>query len=201
MIDSKFEEKFNKRNITIMVDSAKMIEKVKILCKENGIKIADLENKLGLSQGNLSRWAKSCPLAIITLAQIAEILNTSVDYLLDTGSSYSNNGRSNTLNNLIEQTGDRRVEWKKLSYSKSKQIPEIKCVNELVYDSNVYAYDTKFLDKHLLFVHYKNNNISELYLENNNEYIMICDNDSFAQRLYKTINNEKQNIINEFFNS
>lgn len=184
-----------------MLDSTKMVETINQLCKENNIKIYDLEERIGVSKGNISRWANACPSSIVALYKIAEILNTSVDYILNTNYNSNQSGKAETLNNLIQQTSDRRVEWSKLSYVKAKHISVINCANELVYNSNLLVYDTIFRDKHLIFVCYSLNKKYELYIENNNEYIIICNNDSYAKRLYVSIYNEKQNVINDFFNS
>ena len=183
-----------------MFDSEQMVLKIKQLCKENSIKVCDLENAVGLSKGNISRWAKSCPSSIIALSQMANILNTSVDYILST--DHDNNaesGKSTTLNNLIKETEGRGVEWVKIPYSKSKKIPVIKCINDYIYEK-IFAYETNFLNQHLIFVCYDETQICELYIENNNEYIIICNNDSYSKRLRIAIDSLKQKIANDFFN-
>lgn len=183
-----------------MFDSAKMVEKINQLCSENNIKISDLEREVGLSKGNLSRWSKSYPSAIPTLYKIAEILNTSVDYLLDSKHHKRvGQGRSTILNQLLEQTESRGVVWKKISYSKYKKLGLYSCQNENVYNSTVSAYETTFVDKQLAFV-CTNENCS-LYIENNNEYFAICKNDSYTERLYDIIEELKQDVLNDFFNS
>lgn len=50
-----------------MFNSRRVVDTIKQLCKENNIKISDLENNLGLSKGNISRWTQSCPNAIKVL--------------------------------------------------------------------------------------------------------------------------------------
>lgn len=181
-----------------MVDSIKMIDKIKRLCNEKNIKISELEEEVGLSKGNLSRWAKSCPSAIQNLANIAEILNISVDYLLDTNTRLLASD-NNVLDILISETKNRSIVWQKLSYSKCKKISVINCVNEIIYKSNVAAYETNFNNKHLIFVLYKNTGVNQLYIENNNDYIIICDNDSYAERISQNIEQERMNAIDDFF--
>ena len=184
-----------------MFDNAKMIENIKKLCNENNVKISDLEEEVGLSKGNLSRWAKSCPSAIEILIKISEKFNVPVDYILNINYMENNeSGKNSTLNQLIMQTEEEVVVWEKLTYTKSKKIPVVNSINELVYNSNILLYETVFNGYHMIFVHYNDTNINKLFIENNNEYIIISDNDSYSERLYFSINNKKYRILNDFLN-
>ena len=185
-----------------MFNGESMVENIKTLCREHNIKISDLEKKIGVSKGNISRWAKSCPSPIISLSQIATILNTSVDYILNIECiPPSKSDKNSTLNTLIEKTINREVEWEKISYTKGKKIPIINCTNEPTYNNNVQAYSSFFKNNHLIFVFYHSTDNCELYIEDNNEYIIVCNNDSYAKRLKNAINNKKQNILKDFFNA
>lgn len=59
------------------------LERIKLLCKENGISQRKLEQELNLGNGATSKWVKSSP-SIETLNRIAGYFNVSVDYLLGT---------------------------------------------------------------------------------------------------------------------
>lgn len=177
-----------------------MVEKIKIACNEKNMRIADLEMEVGLSKGNLSRWAKSCPSSITSLVKIAEILNLSTDYILNTEYiGRVEEGRSKTLNKLLSQTKTGEIKWNKMLYAKVKKISVINCLNEIVYNSNIFSYETEFSDFHLIFVHYNSDGNEKLFLEQNNEYIMICENDSYVNQIYYLINNHKNDILKDFF--
>lgn len=56
-------------------------ELIKELVKERHISVAQLERTLNLSNGSISKWAKSKP-NTEPLEKVAEYLDTSIDYLL-----------------------------------------------------------------------------------------------------------------------
>lgn len=56
-------------------------ELIKQLVSDRHMSIAELERKLNLSNGSISKWAKSKPNSE-PLEKVAEYLDTSVDYLL-----------------------------------------------------------------------------------------------------------------------
>lgn len=76
-------------------------------------------------------------------------------------------------------------------YLKSKKIPVIKCVNEIVYEENVSVYETNFNNKHLIFVSYKNTCTNQLFIENNNDYIIVCNNNSYTEKIARSIEKRK----------
>lgn len=185
-----------------MFNSEKMIKNIKDLCIEKDIKISDLEREVGLSKGNLSRWAKSCPTPITSLVKISEILHVSTDYILNNNFIHETaNNKERVLNKLLQDTEAEVVVWEKIMYAKSKKIPVISSTNEIIYNSNIVAYDTVFSDTNIIFVHYNSDNSNTIYIERNNEYFCICKNDSTAILLHTILNNKKQNIVNDFFNN
>lgn len=56
-------------------------DKIKELCKKQGIPIYKLEEELGLSSGSVSKWNNSDPTAR-SLLLVAKKLNTSMEELL-----------------------------------------------------------------------------------------------------------------------
>lgn len=58
-----------------------LLDRVKELCKENGISQRKLEQDLELGNGASSKWAKSSPSSEL-LQKIAEYFNVSLDWLL-----------------------------------------------------------------------------------------------------------------------
>ena len=185
-----------------MFDSGRVVDTIKQLCKENNIKISDLESNLGLSKGNISRWTQSCPNAIKVLYDMADILNTSVDYILGTYvDQNTNNNKADTLNQLILDTKSRGVEWVKIESSKAKKIPIIRYVNDSVYNTRTLAYETNYNNFHLIFVGDTFDDENQLYIESNNDYILASDNDSFAKQLHIAITDTNKNVLNEFFSN
>lgn len=58
-----------------------MLEKIKKLCNERGIKIRQLERELGFGRDTIERWDKSIPRAD-RLAAVAKYFGTTVEQLL-----------------------------------------------------------------------------------------------------------------------
>lgn len=58
-----------------------LVEKIKVLCKEQKISIAELERKTGISNGQIRKWDVSTP-GSDKLEAIADYFDVSVDYLL-----------------------------------------------------------------------------------------------------------------------
>ncbi len=65
---------------------AKMIDRIKNLCKKNKINISTLEKETGLSNGQIGKWKERQPRADF-LYNIANYFNVSMEYLL-TGKEY-----------------------------------------------------------------------------------------------------------------
>lgn len=58
-----------------------LVEKIKLLCKEKKITIAELERKTGISNGQIRKWDNSTP-GVDKLNMIADYFDVSTDYLL-----------------------------------------------------------------------------------------------------------------------
>lgn len=56
-------------------------DKIKKLCRENGISVPKLEIELGLSSGSISKWDKSSPKAD-NLKKVADYFGVTIDYLM-----------------------------------------------------------------------------------------------------------------------
>lgn len=57
-----------------------MVQRIKELCKDKGITVAELERKCGIGNGIIARWKTSKP-SYERLAKVASALETSVEYL------------------------------------------------------------------------------------------------------------------------
>lgn len=58
-----------------------IVEKIKYLCKEKKITVAELERNTGISNGQIRKWDKSTP-GIDKVKLVADYFDVSVDYLL-----------------------------------------------------------------------------------------------------------------------
>lgn len=58
-----------------------LVERIKTLCKEKKITIAELERKTGISNGQIRKWDSSIP-GVDKLEAIADYFNVGTDYLL-----------------------------------------------------------------------------------------------------------------------
>ncbi|CAI3315964.1 helix-turn-helix transcriptional regulator [Enterococcus cecorum] len=83
-----------------------LLDRVKMLAKNRGITIAELERKLDFSQGSISRWIKQSP-SSERVQKVADYFDVSVDYLL---------GRSENMNNTDMDTKLERMMDNAMSY-------------------------------------------------------------------------------------
>ncbi|NBJ71012.1 MULTISPECIES: helix-turn-helix transcriptional regulator [Clostridia] len=58
-----------------------LVEKIKNLCKEKKITVAELERQTGISNGQIRKWDDSTP-GVDKLKKVADYFDVSVDYLL-----------------------------------------------------------------------------------------------------------------------
>lgn len=58
-----------------------LVEKIRVLANQRNMSLPDLELKIGLGNGTISRWKNSSP-NTDKLTKVADELNVSVDYLL-----------------------------------------------------------------------------------------------------------------------
>ena len=59
-----------------------MVDKIKGMCEKEHISIKKLEEKLGMGNGTISKWEKSCP-RVDTLKKVADYFNVSISYFID----------------------------------------------------------------------------------------------------------------------
>lgn len=58
-----------------------LVEKIKYLCDEKKMTVAELERKTGISNGQIRKWDKSTP-GVDKLKKVADYFDVSTDYLL-----------------------------------------------------------------------------------------------------------------------
>lgn len=165
-----------------------IVDRIKILCKEHNIQMSELENRVGLSAGNISRWRNSLPKNILALIKISKILHTSIDFLLGLDQQ-ENRAMDNvsTVQLLIDKTRSNQIEWSRVGYDKIKNIPSITTNKYMSEYYNIYS--AKFKENILIFSYYKSSSDAQFYLWlcKNGEYIDINFTMSDIQELYDVI--------------
>ncbi|HAM79625.1 helix-turn-helix domain-containing protein [Ornithinibacillus bavariensis] len=58
-----------------------LVQRIKTLCDEKKVTFAEVERKVGISNGQIRRWDNSSP-KIENVKKVADFFNVSVDYLL-----------------------------------------------------------------------------------------------------------------------
>ena len=58
-----------------------IVQKIRFLCQQQGITVAELERRIGLSNGQITKWRRQVP-GINKVQLVADYFDVSVDYLL-----------------------------------------------------------------------------------------------------------------------
>lgn len=77
-----------------------LYERIKLLCKRNGITISRLESELGFGSASIKRWEKTSSPSIDKIVKVASYFDVSIDYLM---------GRTNIESSASEVLGDNDV--------------------------------------------------------------------------------------------
>lgn len=105
-----------------------LVDKIKTLCKEKKITVAELERKTGISNGQIRKWDSSTP-GIDKLELVADYFDVSVDYLL---------GRTDKKSYYELTAKDERDIEKELQ----------RLIDDLNSESGYAAFDGKSLDEY-----------------------------------------------------
>lgn len=81
-----------------------MLQKIKELCKEKGLRIEDLEAALGIANKSIYRWDRTNP-GIDKVQLVADYFGISVDYLL---------GNEKDKEQILQEAFDNRPEMRML---------------------------------------------------------------------------------------
>lgn len=88
------------------MNNENLITSIKNMCKNNNITITKLEDELGMSQGLISRWAKSSP-SLDKIVDIADYFHVSLDEVV----GYNQYTNDDFLNILYKKTSDKSIQW------------------------------------------------------------------------------------------
>lgn len=173
-----------------------IVQTIKMLCKEEQIKLSDLEIQSDLSKGAISRWKNELPKSITSLIKISQILNVSTDYLLGIDNSRSSSDNNSIIELIISKTIKYEIEWEKISYSKLKNDP-LNIIHKKFFDSYI-TYTTQIKDKKIIFIYTDEGYFGYNYyllLNNNGEYIPINYRESQINKLFNLIINQRKKAI------
>lgn len=59
-----------------------MLDRIKALCKQSNISIAELERKLGFGNGSIRKWDTSSP-SIANVLKVADYFDITIQYIVD----------------------------------------------------------------------------------------------------------------------
>ena len=59
-----------------------ILDKIKVLCNQNGISLTQLEKNLSFSNGILCKWANHSP-SVENLKKVSDYFNVSIEYFLE----------------------------------------------------------------------------------------------------------------------
>lgn len=82
-----------------------LVERIKRLCEEKGTSFAEVERKVGISNGQIRRWNKSSP-KIENVKRVAEFFNVSLDYLAGLDEEVNDWKQHVTSEDLIQKFED-----------------------------------------------------------------------------------------------
>lgn len=98
-------------------DRQKLMDNINLLIQQSGMKIGDVESKVGISTGYISRLAKketeSAP-GVDIIWKLAEVLNVSVDFLINGNFQHATDNlkyMSKFVKKLIRITDEVKLEW------------------------------------------------------------------------------------------
>jgi transcriptional regulator with XRE-family HTH domain len=85
-----------------------MVEKIKILCLEKGIKLSHLEKECGISRSSIEKWSVSIPRSD-TLHNVAHYLGVTTEYLLGRTDSQYTRSTMITIERIFALMEERQI--------------------------------------------------------------------------------------------
>lgn len=85
-----------------------LLNKIKLLCKQQNLTISGLERKAGLSNGVISKWDTSSP-SIDKVVLVAKALNTTLNDLMDQSSQLPITNRVYPIAQKLERLDEEQL--------------------------------------------------------------------------------------------
>lgn len=170
-----------------MFDKIKLINNIKVLAKRKDIQIGQLESQAGVSTGYLSRQASSASgMGIAVVAQMAQVLDVSLDDLVNVDLETTVSGTEAKVINFIKKVGkdshDERLNWAFYDKVLLRQIdgkvdsPQAFGFNPFFLEDPLddnYDSDVRFLYRHQLFVDEESKDFVSYYIEGPGYYVEL----------------------------
>ena len=116
-----------------------LIERIKELCKAQGISIPKLEDRLGFGAGTISKWKTSSPSAD-KIKKVAEYFHVSVDYLLGVeDSAYYTNAETELMIQKLRNNPHFRIMFDDMKDMDIKTLEKI--VDFIMYQRHLEGHD------------------------------------------------------------
>ena len=87
-----------------------IVNSIKSICKERGITIGELEKTVGLSQGLVSKWAKSSP-SLDKIIDIADYFHISLDEVVGREINNDKSSNDDITISLMMMTTNNEIQW------------------------------------------------------------------------------------------
>lgn len=87
-----------------------IVNSIKSICKERGITIGELEKTVGLSQGLVSKWAKSSP-SLDKIIDIADYFHISLDEVVGREINKDKSSNDDIIISLMMMTTNNEIQW------------------------------------------------------------------------------------------
>lgn len=139
------------------MNNEKMIESIRKFCKVNNVSPAKLEEKLGFSQGLISRWKDKTP-SLDKIVDIADYFNVTIDELIGRSSSVKKCNDDNLVMSIIKLTEDETLKWEKIDDYEEEEIND-KSYEDLfdLYDKEIEIYKAKYNESFIFLITQYNN--------------------------------------------
>ena len=93
-----------------MLDNKVLLENIKKLCDNKGIKITNLEKELGFGGGIISRWGNNADPSLSKIIDIADYFHVTLDEVVGRNQTPINENYE-FINLIIEQTKNGQLQW------------------------------------------------------------------------------------------
>lgn len=125
-----------------------IVQRIKELCDERKISIANLEKEVELSNGLVSRWDRNSP-SVDKIAAVAKYLNTSIDYLVGmTDKNTQPSLKDQFVIEIIKRTNLGKLNWIQfdtIPFELTNSIKDV-CILDLKFDCKIFEERTYFFE-------------------------------------------------------
>lgn len=92
------------------MDNELLSQSIKRICKDNNMTVSQLEKKLNISAGLISRWSKTSP-SLDKIVDIADFFNLSIDEVIGREIKNGLDISTKFINKIYEMTSSKKMKW------------------------------------------------------------------------------------------